>query len=371
MKTIYIIFFLVVLLFVACEGLIIINEFNDETPPVILYSTPTNATANIQVNPDIFIYFDDPVLSSSVDSSSVYLVHEGTGLVVPTEAPVVINDGKTVALKLFSNLEDNTNYRVYVTTGIKNFVQSNLPSEYLINFTTGVWTNDPNPYLNIFYPTNNQTVYGTFEVRGSVIPQKANCTNFQFKVNNGGWIDTDYHDFSDWRINLSPSQEGMNTNYFRVTDSLGYSRVVVIPVNLVKVSPTDQIISNVRVQGGSGWGITYSHTPLWYVCNPAGEINSQLSTGYWTSLYHTQDHTFAFSLNQISTGQYFRIKSAEYGGEEQLTFTFQNTAGEVIDQVIVKISDPRYIVGSGGEFTLFHYNGVDVTAVQTPTPPSE
>ncbi len=99
---------------------------------------PLDGSKDVPVNSSIMIGFGRPIDPGSIDGSSIFLINEDTGAVIPSF--FTIEQG-SMMITLVSEqlLFHNTSYIVHLTTGIIDIWEKHLPFNYTSNFRTGIF----------------------------------------------------------------------------------------------------------------------------------------------------------------------------------------------------------------------------------------
>lgn len=117
----------------------------------ILTQYPSNGQSNIELNPIIKISFDFDIDPKSLTEETVFLYKEGTSDTVNCVASYIIGS-KTIAIRLYDPLEEDTTYNVMLVGGESGIYMLNpykpfADLSYEFAFTTGTHENEDNPYL--------------------------------------------------------------------------------------------------------------------------------------------------------------------------------------------------------------------------------
>jgi len=122
-----------------------------EVPFTVSFDPPAGEPG-FPVTGDITLTFSRPVLTSSVNSSTIYLMENDTGLV--TDVIYSFDQGNTkVILTPLSALEYGTEYMVYVTVEVKDVNMEPFPLQATSNLLTEVQLVEI--FLSQFYPADN------------------------------------------------------------------------------------------------------------------------------------------------------------------------------------------------------------------------
>src|SRR6476620_4459503 len=115
---------------------------SDTTKPTVTSTSPGGGTSNIQVNSVIKVTFSEPMLSSSVSTSTFTLRIADT----PTTLGGVVSlssDGKTGSFDPTANLASSTRYVATISTGAKDLAGNALSESKKWSFTTAVAQSPP------------------------------------------------------------------------------------------------------------------------------------------------------------------------------------------------------------------------------------
>jgi hypothetical protein len=90
----------------------------DVTPPYILSVSPQDEDFDISVRPIITTIFSDDISITTLNPSTVLIISDD-GEYIENEI-IFIEDRRQLRLSFYSDLEFNTNYRVLITSGVRN-----------------------------------------------------------------------------------------------------------------------------------------------------------------------------------------------------------------------------------------------------------
>ena len=105
----------------------------DVTPPTVAV-VPVEGASSVAVDSTIVWTFSEAIQVGSVNSTSFYLIENGTGLVVGTLTQSL--DKMEITFTPASNLTASTSFTAFATTGIKDLNGNALASMEVTNFTT-------------------------------------------------------------------------------------------------------------------------------------------------------------------------------------------------------------------------------------------
>lgn len=126
----------------------------DTTPPTIVSVTPTTGSTNVSISVNPAIAFSEDLLDSSVTSTTVKMTKVSNSQEITTNL-VHSTDGKTITMTPTSSLEYSTEYRINVTTGIKDVAGNALAASANYTFTTeaqalvATYSVSGNTYINL------------------------------------------------------------------------------------------------------------------------------------------------------------------------------------------------------------------------------
>ena len=177
------------------------------------------------------------------------------------------------------------------------------------------------------------------------------------------------NNYNNWLKTFKPlttdqASFSANPNYitFQAVDELNNTNYQTITINLVQTISNREIkqIHIKRDYIGAFGG--YTEIARWYHCDQNGTISDYISS-WGAPLYLTQNATVNNENNPIQPNSYFRLTGSEASGPIQVTFTFKDSTGSIIDQIPVKSKNSTRIIGPP-EYIRFYYNGIDVTTEQ-------
>ncbi len=130
----------------------------DLLAPNVTLTTPVNGTANVVINELVSVVFTEPVLASSVNTSTFTLTNNTTGLSVPG---TVSFDGRTIATfaptgVLATGPLAPLGYTAAIT-GIKDLANNSMPGTFSFTFFTGTTADTTLPTVTASSPANNDT----------------------------------------------------------------------------------------------------------------------------------------------------------------------------------------------------------------------
>lgn len=142
--------------------------------------TPTNGATNVVVTTPVTVTFNKPVLSSTVTGSNIKLVTAAGNPVITTITTQA--GGRSVILTPSSNLQSGTDYRVRVTTSVRDIYGNALANAFESNFRTAnavTVNNQLQPsQIRISYP--NEQGFATISIPAGAVPSGS----LIFAVNN-------------------------------------------------------------------------------------------------------------------------------------------------------------------------------------------
>jgi hypothetical protein len=125
----------------------------DLTAPTITLTSPKTGATAVPTNELFTVTFTEPVLASSVSTSTFTLTNNATGLPVPG---TVSFNGTTVATFAPTGLlAPSTVYTATITTGVKDLAGNSLPGDNVFSFTTGTTPDTTRPTVSTALPFNN------------------------------------------------------------------------------------------------------------------------------------------------------------------------------------------------------------------------
>jgi hypothetical protein len=109
----------------------------DTTRPTLISTIPKSGSSSVSVTSKVTATFNEPILSSSI-TSSTFTVRAGTSSTnVPGTYSVNSGDGyKTAVFSPSTNLQPGITYTATITTGVKDVAGNTLASAYTWSFTT-------------------------------------------------------------------------------------------------------------------------------------------------------------------------------------------------------------------------------------------
>jgi phi13 family phage major tail protein len=107
----------------------------DTTPPTISSSLPADAATGVAVDANVVVTFSEELALSTVTSDNIFLTKVTDG--VPVAGALTIDTArKVVTFNPTSNLAGNTEYRLNITTSVKDVYGNKLAAHGHIEFTT-------------------------------------------------------------------------------------------------------------------------------------------------------------------------------------------------------------------------------------------
>ena len=128
----------------------------DETGPTISFSIPSNGATGVSIAGSISILFNEPILASSVTSSS-FVVRQGTTVIDGTIDKSTAASTGAISFTPTANLEYNLPYMITLTTGITDLAGNPMASEAVISFTTEGTADITAPAIAFTDPAANAT----------------------------------------------------------------------------------------------------------------------------------------------------------------------------------------------------------------------
>jgi hypothetical protein len=111
--------------------------YSDSTPPSVITTSPANGDRNIPTGTSVKATFSEPILSSSVSSSTFTIRDSSTSAYISGARTVSSTDGgKSVIFTPSSKLNPSTTYIVTLTTGIKDLAGNAMTSKKIWYFIT-------------------------------------------------------------------------------------------------------------------------------------------------------------------------------------------------------------------------------------------
>jgi large repetitive protein len=134
----------------------------DRTPPQVTAVDPANGAAGVPINPLVRVRFSERVDATTVTSGNILLYPVVTGLNVIVPGSVTLSsDGLTATFTPGSALQAETQYGVYLTSGITDLVGQTLSGGLGIGtvatFTTGTSAQTGAPTVVTVTPPNGAT----------------------------------------------------------------------------------------------------------------------------------------------------------------------------------------------------------------------
>ena len=124
----------------------------DTTAPTVSSTGPVNGDTGVPINRKatvVFSEFMDPLTITT----ETFTLKQGTTPV----SGIVTYAGVTATFTPLSNLENNTEYTVTITTGAKDLAGNALASDFSISWTTGSSTDTTAPTVSSTAPVNGDT----------------------------------------------------------------------------------------------------------------------------------------------------------------------------------------------------------------------
>ncbi len=106
----------------------------DNVRPVVIKSKPTNGSKDIIIDTSLFIYFSEPIDSTTINENS-FIVADSTGAI--TGSIDFSYDYTIATFTPAQSLEENTEYRMVMTTEATDLQGNTLISDFIASFTTG------------------------------------------------------------------------------------------------------------------------------------------------------------------------------------------------------------------------------------------
>ncbi len=129
----------------------------DTTPPLVSSTSPSYNEQNVPVNVSITVTFNEEMDASTINNQTISLiVTDNTGTSVMNGT--VTYSGMTAAFTPNENLSVNTEYRLTISSGIKDVAGNAMVGPYACPFTTGTTT------------TSYYTITATAGMNGSISP---------------------------------------------------------------------------------------------------------------------------------------------------------------------------------------------------------
>lgn len=136
----------------------------------VLMVTPNNAASNVVVTTPVTVSFNKPVLSSTVTGSNIKLVTASGNPVITTIT--MLAGGRSVVLTPTSNLQSATDYKVKVSTGIRDIYGNALANNFESSFRTAnqvTISNQLQPaQIRIAYP--NEEGFAIISIPAGAVP---------------------------------------------------------------------------------------------------------------------------------------------------------------------------------------------------------
>ena len=150
--------------------------------------TPTNAAANVIVTSPITVTFNKPISSSSVTGSNIKLVTTNGNPVITTLT--IAAGGRSVILTPTANLQNETDYKVRVSTSVRDIYGNSLVNAFESNFRTANTVTVANQLqpsqIRIAYP--NELGFVTISIPAGAVP--SGSTIFAINNSSGATVST-------------------------------------------------------------------------------------------------------------------------------------------------------------------------------------
>ena len=143
----------------------------DTTTPTVASISPSNGTSSVSLTSSISVIFSEPMDATSVTTNSSGTSCSGTiqlssdsfsTCVQMSASPSESNSYKTFSVSPTSSLSSSTNYKLRVTTGVKDFSGNNLSIQYETSsgFTTAfsyvsAWVNSSDSRIALDWKSNS------------------------------------------------------------------------------------------------------------------------------------------------------------------------------------------------------------------------
>jgi hypothetical protein len=107
----------------------------DTTPPTISSSLPTANATGVSISADYVLTFSEAIRSDTITSDNIFMLKTSDN--TPIAGTLSWNSAQTViTFNPTSNLTANTQYSVFITTGIKDIAGNSIASTSVRYFTT-------------------------------------------------------------------------------------------------------------------------------------------------------------------------------------------------------------------------------------------
>ncbi|MGB9201211.1 Ig-like domain-containing protein [Methanobacterium sp.] len=157
---------------VDSKGVII----NNNKPPLVSSTSPTNNAAGVSLTSPITIKFSENIIAG-VNYSKIYVKNLNTNNIVPITKTISLN---TLTIKQSLNRLINDNYQVYIPSGsLKDGYGNNLATAYTFKFSTSPSTQDLT-VTNVVAP-----ITGT---KGATIIVQNTVKNLGNTATKGFWV---------------------------------------------------------------------------------------------------------------------------------------------------------------------------------------
>lgn len=167
----------------------------DVTPPTVVSVTPLSNATSVAVNTKLIINFSEPMMSSSINSST-FTLKQGSSTISST----ITYSANTATLTPSASLTGNTVYTGTVTTLAKDAAGNALSSDYTWTFTTVAvstgksFSADVMPVLNLcntchthgWTPSSNASTFYTNLVSGGYVKPATPTTSKIYSKLSGG-----------------------------------------------------------------------------------------------------------------------------------------------------------------------------------------
>ena len=150
--------------------------------------TPTNAAANVIVTTPITVTFNKPISTATVTGSNIKLITASGNPVITTLTTTA--GGRSVILTPTANLQNETDYRVRVSTAVKDIYGNSLANAFESSFRTANTVTAANQLqpsqIRIAYP--NELGFVTISIPTGAVP--SGSTVFAINNSSGATVST-------------------------------------------------------------------------------------------------------------------------------------------------------------------------------------
>ena len=160
-------------------------SYSDNTPPTIVNRSPAPGTTNVAVSSNITVQFSEPMLASSINTSSFRLRAAGA----PSDVPAMVTyAGTTATLTPNAALALATQYQVTVAGSVSDLNGNQMGSDVIWSFTTGSGTFTDDTYADFGQGAYDPTgIYVSEAGDGEIILTPMVVSEFSGTTLPSGW----------------------------------------------------------------------------------------------------------------------------------------------------------------------------------------